>query len=445
MLYKLFRAMFTYVVRGYFRKIDVQGHEHVPAKGAIVFAVNHASAFMDPIVTAVLIHRTQYFLTRGESFGNPLARFFFRRLKMIPIYRPETVPGEVYKNKEVFDFCYKHLAKGRCILVFPEGNSKTERRIRPLKSGVARIALGAEKANNFQANVVVIPVGINYSNPHRFQSDLFIKIGKPIRVADYKEQYLKNEKQASNDITEVIHAAMTDQIALINNEALDAIITNVETIYRAELVEKSVEKDEATAGFKLSREIAEAVEYFYKKDEDRVWRVNLLIQQYLYKLQRFGLKDKLLRGTQEPINLKKNALFFVLGFPVFLFGFINNALPFYLSMYLIKRIGPREDFEGSVKLAVGCFTFLGFYLGEAWLVMHYTNFWLGALYLLVLYPTGLFALQYLKKYFKVRGTLTYLVIFMKKSKLINQLLKDREAIITELEIAKKEFESTRPV
>lgn len=437
MLYKIFRSLFYYATTGYFRQIEVKGRENIPAKGPVIFAVNHVSAFMDPIVLAVLAPRTMYFLTRGESFNNPFSRFLFKNLNMIPLYRPETVPGEVYKNKEVFDMCYAHLARGRCLMIFPEGNSKTERRLRPIKSGTARIALGANAAAKHNIDVKIIPVGINYSNPHRFQSDLYISIGKPISSAAYQHLADENEKQAVNQLTESIENGMKEQLVIINDEALVGLVQSVERIYGNELM--PLHKKEGEKVFVMSRDIAEATEYFYHNDADRVWRVNLMIQQYNYHLARFGLRDEWLKGKGEAFNFWKLGLFFVLLFPLFFAGWLGNYMPYQVASFLIKKIRPREDFEGSIKLAVGMFTFLVWYVAVAVLVAQTTNAWLGVVTAVSLYPLGLFTSHYLKKYFRVKGTIRYLLVFLKKGKIVARLMQERQVIIRELEAARKEY------
>jgi len=68
MLYRIFKWLFLLAVRGYFRSIHIKGLENIPTSGPIVFVANHNSAFMDPIILAVHIKRSLFFLARGESF-----------------------------------------------------------------------------------------------------------------------------------------------------------------------------------------------------------------------------------------------------------------------------------------------------------------------------------------------------------------------------------------
>jgi hypothetical protein len=347
------------------------------------------------------------------------------------------MPGESHKNEEVFETCFQHLGKGRCLLIFPEGNSRTERRLRPLKTGTARIALGANQYTNYDVDVKIIPIGINYSNPHRFQSDLYISIGEPISSAAYNEAFLANPKKTSGELTGAVEEAMKQQLVIIEDESLDELVTNIERIYKHEAMEQT--NIGAAESFLMQKDIVEVVQHFHRHDADRVWRVNLMMQNYNYHLHRFGLRDELLKGSGKHTDVRKHLTFLTISFPMFLVGFLLNLLPYQVSTFLIKKIGPREDFEGSIKLAVGMFTFLAWYIALAIYLSHLTNIWLGVLSVLALYPLGLFALHYLKTYLQVRGTIRFVFFFLKKGKIITRLMTERQAIIQELDAARKEY------
>ena len=211
----------------------------MPKEGPVIFVANHTSAFMDPIVIALHVDRELFFLARGESFKNPLASKIMRTLNMIPIYRPEISPDEVFKNEEIFQKCYDHLSEGNCIIAFPEGYSKTQRRLQKLKTGTARIALGAEAQNDFNLGLTILPIGINYSNPHSFQSDLFINYGSPIGVAEYDRDYMQDNFSAARKLTDDMKAELEKRTVVIQHEELEHLIGNIEKIYRENLRELS--------------------------------------------------------------------------------------------------------------------------------------------------------------------------------------------------------------
>jgi len=432
MLYRLFKWLFLLAVRGYFRSIHIKGLEHVPTSGPIVFVANHTSAFMDPIILAVHVKRPLFFLARGESFSSKLVSFFFGRLNMIPIYRPEIAPDLAHKNQQVFQKCFDHLKKGKTILIFPEGVSKTERKLRKLKTGTARIVLGAEAQNDFKLNVKIVPVGINYSNPHHFRSDVFVNFGKPTSVSEYKDLYYDDMTSVLKLTTE-IRKKLKKLLVIVKDEKLDNLITKIEYLYRSKLRDGSRQMDKATQDFYISKEIVKAVKYIQKEFPNKAMNFELKISNYINRLKQLKLRDTQIRERRIRIEIWTNIFYFILGFPIFIYGYFTNILPFKISEFLSKKILVRKDFIGSMKLAFGMFIFLFFYSIEIITLGLLTHWYWAVLFALTLYPSGVFTIHYIKRYYYLQGTIRYIDLFIKKSNLITNLKLIRKELINELD------------
>ena len=433
MLYRIFKGLFLLAVRGYFRSIHIKGFEHIPASGPIVFVANHYSAFMDPIVLAVHIKRPLFFLARGEAFSSRLVTFFFSRLHMIPVYRPEISPELAHKNKEVFQKCFDHLKKAKTILIFPEGFSRTERNLQKLKTGTARIVLGAEAQNEFKLNVKIVPVGINYSNPHHFRSDVFVNFGKPISISEYQEIYVNNELESVLKLTDKIEKELKKLLIIVEDEKLDNLILQIESLYRSQLREESSERDKAVQDFYISKEIVKAVTYIQKEFPDKATQFELKISNYFNVLKRLKLRDTQIRAQRIRVGMWSNILYFILGFPMFLYGYLTNILPFKISEYLSKKILVRKDFIGSMKLALGVLVYLVFYTIEIITFGLLTHWYWAVVFLLTLYPTGVFTIHYIKRYYYIKGSIRYINLFIKKSSLMANLKLMRKELIHDLE------------
>jgi glycerol-3-phosphate O-acyltransferase/dihydroxyacetone phosphate acyltransferase len=227
-LYRLVKWIIRLTLNSYFRRIVVTGRHHVPAKGPVIFVANHPSAFMDPMVIATTIGRSIHFLAAAEFFGKGIKAWMYQNyLNMIPVYRPSTLPNETQNNEAIFSKCFALLRNEGALLVFPEGNSVTEKRIRKLKTGVARMALGAKENSNKKAEVEIIPIGLNYSNPHRFQSDLYINIGKPISTNGFTV-----DKSEVVRLTNEVEERLKEAILHVPHEHLDSIVKKVELILK---------------------------------------------------------------------------------------------------------------------------------------------------------------------------------------------------------------------
>ncbi len=439
MLYKVLKWLLYLTTKAYFRSIYVQGRELIPKKGPVIFAANHASAFMDPILLGVYIKRPLYFLARGDVFKNKIVNYIFAKLHMIPVYKPDLSPGQLHKNEMVFKKCYEHLGKQNTLTIFPEGTSRTERRLRPIKTGISRIALGAEHQKNFELNLTIVPIGLNYSNPHYFKSDVFVNFGPPIKVSDYQSAYNNDEKEAVVQLTERVKIELEKRIVIIEDERLDRIIKQIEILYRSKLRDESKPGQKAPQDFYLSKDIVKAVEYFAKHKPKKLENFEKKIGIYLSNLKRLNIRDTQVRTSRVSLNLLWKLTYFALGFPLFLYGLITNFIPFKLAEFISNKIPAREDFVGSVKLGVGMMIFLILYIIEAVVFGTYTNLTMGLLFLITLYPAGLFTINYFKTYYQLRGTVKYIRLFMRKSNLIAQLKTTRQELVAELEESKKEF------
>ena len=67
--------------------------------------------------------------------------------------------------------------------IFPEGTTHSDARLRELKTGAARIALGASIPS-----LVIVPTGIYYSAKETFRSDALVLFGAPISIRRERER-----------------------------------------------------------------------------------------------------------------------------------------------------------------------------------------------------------------------------------------------------------------
>lgn len=443
MLYRILNWLFILAVKGYFRSISIRGLEQVPTKGALLLAANHTSAFMDPIVLGVHIRRTLYFLSRGSAFKKKLVAALLGKLHMIPVFRPEFEPDDVGRNEATFVKCYDHLSVGKVILIFPEGVSKTERRLRPLKTGIARIGLGAEARNNFQLGVTIVPIGINYSNPHQFQSDVFVNVGQPIILQDFKESYFQDEKTTVRAVMRQLQSELEKRTVIIEDERLEQLVGLIEKLYRSELRDDDLPADKLRQDFYLSKDIVAAVQWHNINQPDKVMAFDRRIRSYLHHADRLNLRDTHLKTTHQATTIFRDILLLALGFPLFLTGWMVNVIPFKLAEWVSRKIRVREDFVGSIRLAAGMFIFLFTYLLEAGIITWWTSWPIGLASLLLFYPCGVYTLYYLKAAWKFRYSLDYLFIWRKRKHLIERLRVIRSDLIQALEDGRRQYEQMK--
>ena len=444
MLYNLLNLILRIAVRVYFKKITVHTAAPLPEEGPMIIVANHPNTFMDPIVIGLQMKQKLFFLSKAAVFRSAFSKWLLPKFNMIPVYRAQDDPTQMHRNEETFDKCYECLARKGTIMIFPEGVSLTQRKLEKLKTGAARIALGAEAANGYKLGVKVLTVGLNYSNPHRFQSELFMNIDTGINVMDFAEQHKQDAFKAAQALTDLIRKRMEEHIIAIEDADTDRLVKNIETVYKSKLLQERPTKEE---DFAMTKRIVEAVNYFKAKQPQRVQRVSQMANNYFTDLDRLDLNDYLMKNFS-----KSRSVFFrstytlaylILGFPFWLFGAANNYLPYKLPYYITRAVTKKQDWHGALFVGSGVITFIIFYSFQIYLVhrlFHLLFITLG--YFIFLPVTGYFAFAYHRRFTNLRGKWLVFNLFMKRSTLISRLITMRQQIISEFDQGRVEFLST---
>lgn len=444
MLVNILKFLMKLTTKGFFRKISTRNRNVIPDKGPLMILANHPSAFLDPIVIATLVNRDVYFLAKGVLFKTKFAQKLLPKLHMIPVYRKQDDPSMMDKNKDTFEKCFEHLERGGAILMFPEGISITERKLKPVKTGAARIVLGAEARNQFKLNVQVICVGLNYENPHQFNKEVYINFDNPLHAIDYKQAYEQDEYAGVEKLTEDFRVHLEKLMINIQDESADALTKDVERLFKSKLQkELGIEKNDKDAEFMLVKSIAESVDYFKEQSPEYVMVMQKKIREYFRNLERLGLNDQLLMTTKNKSLMGRVGLAIMtilIGFPVYVYGLINNYIPFEIPSIIAEKAVSQREFKGPVAMVCGTFTFLIFYSLQVFLVQHFVqHYYITLLYILTLPLSGIFCYWY---YHKVKYYFSkwYMIrIFYLKSTLLASLIQQRDELIKEFEKKREEF------
>jgi 1-acyl-sn-glycerol-3-phosphate acyltransferase len=212
---RLVRGIARAATAGWFRTVDVTGRERIPRSGPLLIVANHHGGFVDPALLVATIARPLRFLAMGTLFRNRFLGALLRFAGALPVHR--AMDGATEGNVNTFDACFRHLADGGAIGIFPEGEATDEPHLLPLKTGAARITLGAHARGVMGLRVV--PVGLIYEDKQRARSRAFVRVGEPIQLDEDLAQY-PGVPPDEEDRERV--AAFTDEIeARLADAALD--------------------------------------------------------------------------------------------------------------------------------------------------------------------------------------------------------------------------------
>lgn len=443
MLYLLLKWMMTGTMRVFFKSVRVSHAERVPQKGPLLIVANHPSMLMDPVIVASILNRKVCFLAKGALFQTPFSKWVLPKLGIIPLHRVQDDPTQLGKNANTFKKCFEHFEQGGAILVFPEGVSITQRRLQPLKTGAARMAMGAEARNDNKLGMKILVVGLNYANQHKFNRDLLVHIQPPIDVAEFVRNNPGPSGKIADELTELIRTQLEAVIISVQDEQTDVLVSEIETLYKQRLIrERGVDKPDMETDVSVTRNIVKAVKYFEETDVTRFQSMQLRIHHYFSKLKVLDVQDEDLKdnsslsfSTVHILTLIK----LIVGFPVYLYGLINNIIPFQIPDWAGDQFKDK-DMKGSVGMVVGMFTFIIFYTIQIFLVHHYFHAaWITLYYGLSLPLTGFFTYYYWYSFARLRASWHLINVFKKRKGTVSELVKEREGIINDLANMKTEF------
>jgi glycerol-3-phosphate dehydrogenase (NAD(P)+) len=146
------------------------GREHLPRRGPLLLAANHRS-FLDPFVIGALLRRPVYYMAKRELFEKRLQAWVLNALGAFPVDRGAS-DGEAMETARAI------LARGDCVVVFPEGTRVRPGPLGEPRRGIGRLAL--------ETGAPVAPVAVIGSEDVRRgwrirPKKVSLRVGRPLR------------------------------------------------------------------------------------------------------------------------------------------------------------------------------------------------------------------------------------------------------------------------
>ncbi len=383
----------------YYPDTKVTGRQHLRLQGPTLIATNHPNTLLDALNGAARVDEQVFFIVNASLFQSPFQRWFFNTFYCIPIERPQDTQGRPINNEEAFARCDAHLGRGGHLFIAPEGTSVLERRLRPLKTGVARIAFSAEQRQDFGLGVRILPICLNYEQANKLGTRLLVNVGAPLLAADYRALYEKNPRQAAYAITADLEKAMQSLLVVTRDDEEDRLVRRLEAMLR-----HSRPADQVTH-FHRTKQLIRGLHQWEESDQETRRHFEEELWAYCEDLAAAGVNDAAIsdamEGKTQRLGWRLSGL--LLGFPLFLYGALHNYLPYMIPRWLYRKIDIYVGYEATFKIMVGLITFPLFYGLQTWLVSRLFSWPWPLIYLVSLLPLGYFAHGYPDFYRSLRG------------------------------------------
>lgn len=437
---RFIHAIVSLSLRLFFRRIETYNESSVPYKGALIFVANHPNGLVDPSLVFVALPRKISFLAKSTLFRIPGFSYLLKVVEALPVYR-RIDSADVSKNQRTFEACHDLLQEGGAIAIFPEGVSHNSPKLLPLKTGAARIALGALSGmvGDADFDLHIVPVGLYYTNKTTFRSDALLNFGEPFRVSKPSLDVDGNpERQEVTNLSDRIEKSLRE--VTVNAESKGDI-------------------DEARAGANLFLSVSETlniegtiVERFefvrnYLELEDGEGRedesVTAQVSEFKKKLRQLGLEPENLSLSSEPVGFVLRTfvlrlLVLMMMLPISLIGSLIHFPAYQVSKLLADRYTHHgvDDIISSVKIISGIVL-----MPITWVLAAFgVYYWTGSAYSLFVIPVsflfGYVALRSWEEYAELRGWLRASWVFYTKRKLFLELLSERRKLAESLKPVK---------
>src|SRR5215208_2394983 len=430
---RLVRAVISVALRLFFRRIETSRAGLVPASGALVFVLNHPNGLIDPGLVFAALPRRISFLAKSTLFRLPLAGWLLRTVEALPLYRRADAGEDVSQNLLTFEACRRLLLRGRCVALFPEGLSHNAPRLRPVKTGAARIALGSAVPG-----LKIVPVGLYYTSKTSFRGEALLRFGELLDVpAVEPDEGGEPPRDAVRELSARIE------------EALLGVTLNVETEEQLDAARKAERLFSSVyEGLNVRLPLAERFDFLRGLSAQLFARLSAAkgledlrrrILRHEAELERIGI-------APENLSLSRRSRWFVLRhflqrdsilvlvLPLTIIGAALH-LPAYLVCTLLAWLLPRhgvDEIGPTVKILAAML-----FMPLTWLVVSALAFarwgWQAAVVALPLsVACGYVALRSLEELYDMRGWFKAVLLLVRRRQLFLRLLIERRALRDEM-------------
>lgn len=424
--------------RRFYGEFIINGKENLPSDDSpIIFAPNHLNALMDALAVSSFMppRKAVIYLARADFFAQKTIAKIMHFAKIMPAFRMRDGFENLEKNQRSFFECIQVMRFGHAVCIMPEGGQGEERKIRPLLKGIFRIAFEAQHEFGDEKKVKIIPIGIDLGDLNKCGKHIIINIGKPIEVSEYMEIFNENQPVAVNEIRDELKSRLSDlTLDMATSENYEDFETIAE-IMAYEYEEGDKNENPTYEKFKLKQMAVKKLVEIENSNPELMAELVRLSDLYKTKLKKLRFKSNVFSRLKSDETSSARFFSLLLTFPVFLFGFITNALPTFVPVWVRKILSNGySGFNSSIQFGLGLIFFPFFYIVQAILfdTLISPNWGITLFFVLMQFFTRPFALKWYSNFRKYLHKLHFnglLVAKIEQSTLLYKLISVRNRIV----------------
>jgi 1-acyl-sn-glycerol-3-phosphate acyltransferase len=383
----------------FYRKVIVLGKDTLDFSVPTILAPNHQNALMDAMAVLCTLDRQLVFLARADIFRKKFVARILYFLKMLPVYRIRDGFDAVKQNDDTFRDTLRVMNNHNGVVILPEGNHATFRKLRQLKKGICRIAFQTAEASGFSGEIHIIPVGLEYSHYWRFRQVLTVVYGRPVPVSEYYDSYRENPNRAISELRDRLSDEMKKVMVHIEDEENYEAINELRSIIN----EKYSDKIRYPKLFRDQRLVSKLNELRHS-DPDAYSEICKEAIDVRNRAEELSITYRHLRKKKHPLGwLVMSSLLLLATLPVFIAGAAFGILTFQVAyQQSIKSKDPA--FISTARY--GFFLGLSFIFGPLYLILAFIfikPWWLAIMAFMAIPLLGILAWNWFLLFLRTTG------------------------------------------
>ena len=386
---RIIKRIASWLVAGLYRRVEVRHAQNATAAGAELANASHFGGFADALILVYAMDRVPRFIARDVIWKIPPARWVMNWVGAIPVHKPED-RGDRSANDQMFASTYTALHDEQLLCIFPEGITVDDPRIAAIKTGSARIALGA-RANGVEG-ITLLSAGIHYQNKAALRSAVFVDVGYPIDLDEWVAEHIPPGEPQDATNREAVRNLTSDMEERLRLAAPDfedwesaILLANASSVAL-----RPSDGSEIPVGQADRDRLAGLIDASDESDD-----VKAAMETYQNDLDSLGIDDETFVWAFNGYNqffwlIVRTALIGLLLLPYALMGLIINIIPMAL-VWIVGRFRVADAVMATIKPMSAIVFFLITWGFTLWRAFDMAGFE-GAVVWFILLPVYLFAL-----------------------------------------------------
>ena len=417
----------------------------IPA-GPVLVVANHPNALLDPLVIFKVAGRPTRPLAKAPLFDQKFVGTLLHGLGGLPVYRAVDDPAQMHRNEDTFRGAIAALINGDAVQIYPEGRSHSEPSLVEMRTGAARIALGAEHQSDWKLGLQIVPIGLTYRQKHTFRGRVLAVIGEPFTITHLRAQHVEDAHAAGRTLTDEISRRLRELTLNVADHRDAELIDAAERLYvREKGVSGWRERDPLAERLPRMRAFADGLSWLREHQHARYERLARAVAHYRRRAQLLGVHD----GDVPPRYTFSGTLryvltrgtFIVLAAPFALIGSIIWYPTWWAPNLTLRFVKPEHEGIATYKLATG-FLMVPLTIALGMIVGALIDGARGAVIALIAVPLlGFVAMEWRDRFnaFREDARLFFRVLFRRDHQ--ERLARDRAKLVAEFD---QLVQQTRP-